>query len=156
MRTLDQQCTVTRPGLSNIAGSLAVELMVALLNHPQQASAPADPELDMFQCTQHPLGTVILHGKTHVKPLLNHMAGLVPHQIRGWISHFSQKVLSAPRYLHCTACSGRVQKQLDQHGFDFIRRVLAQPQLLESISGLEQVGRGAWQPPLRVLKDDVA
>ena len=33
-RTLDQMCTVIRPGLAAIAGATAAELMISVLQHP--------------------------------------------------------------------------------------------------------------------------
>merc|ERR1719262_344991 len=43
-RAMDQQCTVVRPGLAPVAGALAVELLVAVLQHPEGAAAPGDAE----------------------------------------------------------------------------------------------------------------
>jgi ubiquitin-like modifier-activating enzyme ATG7 len=68
-RTLDHQCTVTRPGLAPIAAALAVELMVAVLHHPLQHHAPADSNLTGSEA--------VSSDASSSKPL-----GLVPHQVR--------------------------------------------------------------------------
>lgn len=46
-RTLDQQCTVTRPGLAPMAAATAVEMTVGLLHHPLRQRAPADDSAGM-------------------------------------------------------------------------------------------------------------
>jgi ubiquitin-like modifier-activating enzyme ATG7 len=66
-RSLDQQCTVARPGLAPVAGALAVELVAALLQHPLKAAAPAS--------TSAADGAAL---------------GAVPHMVRGQLSAFRQ------------------------------------------------------------------
>ncbi len=43
-RTLDQMCTVTKPGLSFISSAYAAELFVSLLHHPLKHHAPANED----------------------------------------------------------------------------------------------------------------
>ncbi|KAK3019213.1 hypothetical protein RJ639_004867 [Escallonia herrerae] len=85
-RTLDQQCTVTRPGLAPIASALAVELLVGILHHPQRICAKAEfsNSTDIGR-TEQPLG-------------------ILPHQVRGSLAQFSQMTLVGHSSDSCTAC----------------------------------------------------
>ena len=88
-RTLDQQCTVTRPGLAPISAALAVELMVAILHHPLKHHAPADEKMP-------PMASA----RTPTKPL-----GCLPHQLRGYLSTFGIIQPLGNAFEHCTACT---------------------------------------------------
>ncbi|KAI7053025.1 hypothetical protein KC352_g45329, partial [Hortaea werneckii] len=98
--TLDQQCTVTRPGVAPLASSLAVELLVSVTQHRLKARAPAPnpptsgsanqiqpaPPTDPTQPNAHPLGTV-------------------PHQLRGYLSTWQTIQVKGKAYDCCAACS---------------------------------------------------
>ncbi|XP_033097274.1 ubiquitin-like modifier-activating enzyme ATG7 [Anneissia japonica] len=64
-RTLDQQCTVSRPGMSMIAAALAVELLVTILQHPSGGYASADTSSK----------------DDHMTSEASSPLGLVPHQV---------------------------------------------------------------------------
>ncbi|KAJ2745867.1 Autophagy protein 7 [Coemansia sp. BCRC 34301] len=96
-RSLDQQCTVTRPGLAPIAAGVAVELLATVVQHPQQGRAqPDDPSPAPF--------------------------GAPPHQLRGYLAGFRQHAIVGHAYDRCTACSDTVLDAYRQHGFDFLLR----------------------------------
>jgi len=92
-RTLDQQCTVSRPGLAMVASALAVELMVTLLHHPRRGAADADLVGDDEAAS----------GEEVKSPL-----GGVPHQIRGSLPLFRTTCMRGSAFDRCTACSRRV------------------------------------------------
>ncbi|RUP47568.1 hypothetical protein BC936DRAFT_145578 [Jimgerdemannia flammicorona] len=137
-RTLDQQCTVTRPGLSAVASALAVELMVSVLHHEHGPQAPAD-------ATVNP--TAPDASAQLASPL-----GQIPHQIRGFLGTFSNMLIVGQAYDRCTACSsqvcwgfrsciegGSVQQAYVKDGFDFLRRAFDDPIYLEEVSGLTKL-----------------
>nr|KAF6419927.1 autophagy related 7 [Molossus molossus] len=93
-RTLDQQCTVSRPGLAMIAGALAVELMVSVLQHPEGGYAVASSSDDRMNEPPTSLG-------------------LVPHQIRGFLSRFDNVLPVSLAFDKCTACSSKIWDMSD-------------------------------------------
>ncbi|KAM0088287.1 Autophagy protein 7 [Aspergillus fumigatus] len=119
-QTLDQQCTVTRPGVATIASALAVELLISLLQHPQGAAAPA--ALPGDDRGSHPLG-------------------LVPHQIRGFLSSFENISVIGRSYDCCSACSINVVNAYNEQGWEFVMKALNEPGYVEELSGLREVSR---------------
>ncbi|KAJ2490670.1 Autophagy protein 7 [Coemansia sp. RSA 2050] len=104
-RSLDQQCTVTRPGLAPIAAGTAVELLASVVQHPLGGLAPPPP----------PAGD-----GDAVDPAV---FGAPPHQIRGYLAGFRQHAIVGQAYDRCTACSDVILDAYRQHGFDFLLRV---------------------------------
>ncbi|XP_057764289.1 ubiquitin-like modifier-activating enzyme atg7 [Salvia miltiorrhiza] len=123
-RTLDQQCTVTRPGLAPIASSLAVELLVGILHHPFGISAKAEFASTIDTGGDQPLG-------------------ILPHQIRGSLSQFSQMILVGHASASCTACSSTVVEEYEKRGLDFILEAINHPTYLEDLTGLTELMKSA-------------
>lgn len=105
-RSLDQACTVTRPGISMVASALACELFISVLHHPMGTSAPAGS-----QCA----------------------LGAIPHQLRGFLSQWNLLQLTGEAYSHCVACSKYVIEEYKEKGFDFLLEVFNNPSYLEQI-----------------------
>uniref|UniRef100_A0A8C8VP13 Ubiquitin-like modifier-activating enzyme ATG7 n=1 Tax=Pelusios castaneus TaxID=367368 RepID=A0A8C8VP13_9SAUR len=117
-RTLDQQCTVSRPGLAMIAAALAVELMASILQHPEGGYAVASSSDDRMNEPPTSLG-------------------LVPHQIRGFLSRFDNVLPVSLAFDKCTACSPKVIDQYEREGFDFLAKVFnSSHSFLEDLTGL--------------------
>ena len=117
-RALDQQCTVSRPGMAYITSSLAVELAVSILQHPLVGRAPADGREDSdSQC----------------------ILGSVPHQIRGFLSRFQTVQPSGELFDSCTGCSTIVIDKYKNEGFDFLMEVFNTSSFLEDLTGLTEL-----------------
>ncbi|GFO42753.1 ubiquitin-like modifier-activating enzyme atg7 [Plakobranchus ocellatus] len=137
-RTLDQQCTVTRPGLSMVASALAVELLVSVLQHPQGAEAPADTSAK----------------DDHFVMDSDCSLGIVPHQIRGFLSRFHQILPSSQAFSMCTACCPLVLDKYETEGFDFLLRAFNEAGYLEEITGLAAMQDATVDAEVWDLSDD--
>ncbi|XP_054275046.1 ubiquitin-like modifier-activating enzyme ATG7 [Macrosteles quadrilineatus] len=126
-RTLDQQCTVTRPGVSHIAAALAVELMVSLVQHSERGAAGSDSS----SCL-----------------------GQLPHSIRGFLSTYSQMMPSTPAFSQCTACSTKVVKEYENRGLEFLKDVFMRTEYLEELTGLSELQKATDFSEILEFSDD--
>ncbi|KAG8932462.1 Autophagy protein 7 [Tulasnella sp. 418] len=127
-QTLDQMCTVTRPGLASIAASTAVELLVSMLQHPKGILAPPPPVASNNR-TQDEVSEDEHSG----------VLGLVPHQIRGYLARFNNMLITGAAFNSCTGCSETVLQAYEQEGFPMLLRAFGETGYLEKLTGLDKL-----------------
>ncbi|ORY26898.1 hypothetical protein BCR39DRAFT_540015 [Naematelia encephala] len=123
-RTLDQMCTVTRPGIAPIASASAVELLVSLVQHPLGINAPAETASSAEQ-----------------EPSKGSPLGLVPHQLRGQLSQWKTLLIEGAAYDRCTGCSKIVVDAYRKDGIDMLLKVFNDLEYLEKLTGLDELHR---------------
>lgn len=65
--------------------------------------------------------------------------GLLPHQIRGFLSRFKNLLISGQAYDRCTACSDSILEAYDSEGFAFLLKVFQDAKHLEDVTGLTRM-----------------
>jgi ubiquitin-like modifier-activating enzyme ATG7 len=93
--------------------------MVSVLQHEQGALAPA------------PLGGDEDPG--------SHPLGIVPHQIRGFLTKFENVLISGRSYDCCSACSDKITGAYLERGWEFAKQALNEKGYVEELSGLAEV-----------------
>lgn len=139
-RTLDQQCTVTRPGVAAVAGALSVEILVALLQHPKRVDAPA---LYNFNKTEQEIPSQI-----------EGVLGAVPHSIRGFLHSYQTIAPTCTKFKQCIACSDTVINKYREEGLDFLLNVFNSGSYLEEVTGLSALHLSAEMSEILTLTDE--
>ncbi|KAF9457980.1 hypothetical protein BDZ94DRAFT_1313718 [Collybia nuda] len=127
-RTLDQMCTVTRPGLAPVAASTAVELLASLLQHPDGVHAAAPPPLQNADRGGQ-------QGDNENEGVL----GMVPHQLRGFLAQFRNMHIVGAAYDRCTGCSETVLKSYENDGFEMMLKAFNDQEFLPALTGLDKL-----------------
>ncbi|OMH81739.1 Ubiquitin-like modifier-activating enzyme ATG7 [Zancudomyces culisetae] len=133
-RTLDQQCTVTRPGLAPIAAGFAVELMVSVLQHPD--SVHSTPKQRAINAKNKGASD---SSESDESDYRFQFGKYPPHQIRGFLGGFELLSISGPSYDKCTACSATITSAYSEFRTDFLLNAFNDSSYLEDLTGLSEL-----------------
>ena len=131
-RSLDQQCTVSRPALCCMASALGVELLTSILNHPLKNGAIARE--DPADCDKSPLG-------------------VIPQQLRGDLSTFSMSVMYGECFDKCIGCSGKIADAYIADPADFLIKACNKPDYLEDLTGITEMNNAINMDDIEAIDD---
>ncbi|CRH00131.1 autophagy-related protein 7, putative [Plasmodium relictum] len=135
-RTIDEKCTVTRSGISNISSSIAVELLVSLTQHPLYFFAPhIDRDQYIYNNHQNKKETK----KNELSNSLSSCLGATPHILTFNLSNFSIKKLFSDAFDRCLCCSEKVIMNYQEDKMTFIRNVISDSSILERITNINRL-----------------
>lgn len=122
-RTLDQQCTVSRPGVSMMVSAMAVELLASIRSSSAGPLTPAPLQVssDFQPIDEEDCGSEL---------------GIVPHSVRGNIDIFRIYTPTSQSFDKCSACSSAVVNAYLESRHEFLFRVFDDPSYLEEVAGL--------------------
>lgn len=124
-RTLDQQCTVSRPGVSMMVSAMAVELLASIISSKAGPLTPAPLEIrNDVEMNDEDCGSEL---------------GIVPHSIRGNLARYHIYMPTSPSFNKCSACSSSVIEAYRSKGFEFLQQVFEDPSYLEEVAGLKDL-----------------
>lgn len=136
---MDQQCTVTRSSVAGKASADVVEMFASLLQHPLKhhagAPQPTPGNMPARDPPEHPLG-------------------LVPHQIRSYLSTWETNVIRGGSYAACSACSPVILDTFRRDGWEFVKKALMEKEYVAELSGLAEVQRQAEKMAAQVEWED--
>ncbi|KEG15297.1 ubiquitin activating E1 enzyme [Trypanosoma grayi] len=132
-RTLDQQCTVTRPGVSAIAAATALELLAQLYNHPLGFACPPYTASEVRNPGQKQDESSASEETSSAECIL----GTIPHQIRGSVAAHCIYTLHGCQYEMCTACSDPILEAYRTDGAIFVLRCINDPLHIEEVCGVK-------------------
>ena len=107
-----------------MASAMAVELTVALLHHPLGKAAPADDARDLSVPTESKFG-------------------LLPHQIRGYLTHFLPLIVTGRPFDRCTACSPTIIQAYRERDLALVIDAMNSSEYLDRVTGLDALQAAA-------------
>ncbi|CAD2104218.1 autophagy-related protein 7, putative [Plasmodium vinckei] len=133
-RTLDEKCTVTRPGISSISSSIATELLISLTQHPLQFSAP-HIESDQYICFDSK-GDNLKNTNVETSNSFVSCLGATPHIITFNLSNLSMRKLYSDAFDKCVCCSEHVILKYQENKPEFVKKVISESLMLEQITNM--------------------